>query len=87
MRYRAADNVAYEVLDGEAVLLDLDSSRYYSLNRSGARAWQVLADGAGADEASAAVVERFDVAADVASADVSELIDRLLAAGLLVASS
>lgn len=37
------DKVTYRVIDGEAVILNLDSGYYYSLNEAGTRIWEAIA--------------------------------------------
>lgn len=47
MRVKACtDNVAWRVVDGEAVLVHAETSAYFGLNRSGTVLWMSLADGA-----------------------------------------
>ena len=41
----ATDDLACNVLDGEAVLLDLGSGHYFGLNATGTALWQVLEGG------------------------------------------
>lgn len=41
-RITIPSHVVCEVLDGEAVLLNLHSGIYFSLNSTGTRAWQLL---------------------------------------------
>ena len=40
------DNALWRIVDGEAVLISAATSFYYSLNRTGTLAWNLLADGA-----------------------------------------
>ena len=42
VRFRVAEGVVGEVLEGEAVLLDTKSGHYYRLNRTGTRLWESL---------------------------------------------
>lgn len=42
VRFRVAEGVVGEVLEGEAVLLDTRSGHYYRLNRTGTRLWESL---------------------------------------------
>ncbi|MBL7198362.1 MAG: PqqD family protein [Candidatus Omnitrophica bacterium] len=36
------DNVTYRVIDGEAVILNLDDGNYYSLNEVGTKIWEAI---------------------------------------------
>ena len=82
-RYRPAPEVRTTRVDGDAVLLDLETERYFSLNRTGSTAWEALEAGGTGEEAVRAVMRRFDVPEDRARADVQALLSRLSGAGLL----
>lgn len=52
MTYRInTPSVIYEILDGEAVILNLDEGIYYSLNESGKEIWNSLSAGASFEKA------------------------------------
>lgn len=71
-------------LDGEAVLLDLETSRYFKLNRVGAYIWAALGGGgASVGEVRRSVMERFDVDPDRCVRDVDNLLAALNTAGLV----
>ncbi|MBL7198360.1 MAG: PqqD family protein [Candidatus Omnitrophica bacterium] len=36
------DNVTYRIIDGEAVILNLDDGNYYSLNEVGTKIWEAI---------------------------------------------
>lgn len=69
-------------LDGDAVLLDLVSSRYFKLNRVGAHVWAKLGSGATVGELRRAVMENFDVDPDRCVRDLDDLLAALNKAGL-----
>jgi hypothetical protein len=73
--------VAREV-DGEMVLLNLQSEQYYSLDRVGADIVTRLTRGP-MDEAIAALCRDYEVDADVLKEDVDGLVEDLVQAGLL----
>jgi hypothetical protein len=70
-------------LDGEAVLLDLRSGRYFGLNGTGARVWALLKDGLERTQIADAIVEEFEVDAEIARADVDVFIVALTERGLI----
>jgi len=77
-------HVINEVIDGEAVIINLGSGDYFSLRGSGAYIWQAVEAGADAS----AIVDAF-VAAGLGSAAelipaVDGLLDQLVAEGLVV---
>ena len=84
---RPSADVIFRELDGEAVLLDLASGRYFGLNAVGTRAWTLLAAGTALDAAVAALAAEFDAPAAEITADVNALVSDLVARGLLVAAA
>lgn len=83
--YRASDRVLFTPLvDGDGVLLDLDTKFYFTLNRAGTAVWKQLSLGAQTVDALVeSVVESFDVDPDTARSDVEALLAELRAESLL----
>lgn len=76
MTYQPNPNVVSTTLDDEeAVLLDLETRRYYSLNETGARIWTLLKDDQPVDAIAEALNAEWEISAD----DAREHIERLLA--------
>jgi hypothetical protein len=82
MKLRLED-VSWQELDGEIVVLDLRGSAYFQLNGSGALLWQRLAEGGDRSDLEVALVESYDVGAERAQADVEAFLQNLRAHGLL----
>jgi Coenzyme PQQ synthesis protein D (PqqD) len=82
---RVADRVVFRELDGESVILHLDSGNYFGLDDVGTRIWRHLEGGSSLDAVVAAVVGEFDVDPVRARQDVDRLTALLLAKGLLIA--
>lgn len=80
------ETVLAREVSGEMVLLNLASEQYFGLDRVGADMVTRLTRQP-QDEAVATLCRDYDVAPDVLRADVEQLIDRLVAAGLLVRTS
>lgn len=53
-------HVIHEAIDGEVVIINLESGNYYSLRGSGARVWEGVAAGAAGDAIAADLVTAFD---------------------------
>jgi hypothetical protein len=85
LRVREPD-VAAKVIDGEAVIINLASGMYYSLNGSGSAVWELIEKGCTLAEASEAVRSAFNVSAETAERDVSRLWENLLTENLVVLS-
>ncbi len=71
-------------LDGEAVLLDLRSGRYFGLNGTGARVWALLKDGHERPQIADSLVEEFEVDLQRARADVDAFCRDLADRGLIL---
>jgi hypothetical protein len=74
------------VIDGEAVIINLASGMYYSLNGSGSAVWELIEKGCTLAETSGAVQSAFNISAETAERDVSRLWENLLAENLVVVS-
>ncbi len=72
-------DVLHRVLEGEAVLVDLDTGTYYGLDEVGTRIWELLdaESGVRVDAVAAAIVEEYEVAREVATRDLVALLERL----------
>jgi|SRR5689334_15637454 hypothetical protein len=81
-----AQEVAGEVIDGEAIIINLATGIYYSMDGVGAEIWALIEAEQPLEEMVAAIVARFDVGRDRAEADVQRVVGQLLAEGLAVLS-
>jgi len=83
LRVRPAEGVFVREVDGELVLLNPTSGRYYGLDRVGLAMWEALAAGETVETARAQLLERFDVEAARLEADLESLIGDLEREGLV----
>ena len=74
-------------LDGESVLLNLESETYFGLDATGTRMWEVATQSASLEAACAVLVQEFEVEPGVLRANLGELMARLIENGLLKRSS
>ena len=76
---------AWREVGGEGVVLDLDSSVYFGLNRSAGPLWRRLLDGATRDQLAEVLLaaEPAPATSSQAEAEVSEFLAALDGAGLL----
>jgi hypothetical protein len=84
-RPKRRERVLAEQVDGETVLLDLDSGMYFSLNDVGARIWELCDGTRTVGEIVASICEDYDAPEEVIRADVQELLGILTAEQLLAA--
>ncbi len=75
--------VLHQELEGETVLLDLKSERYFGLDESGTRIWSLLIELGQPEAVIARMMDEFDVDEGTLRADVAELLNRLLEGGLI----
>jgi hypothetical protein len=81
-RFEAAPNVLVQNLDGESVLLNLDSGRYFGLDHMGSRIWTVLSASASVEEAYATLLAEYEVEPERLRRDLDELLANLVTHGL-----
>ncbi len=79
----ASADVVSRVVDGEAVLLDLESGKYFGLNEVGSFVWERIQTPASTDDLLSALHDAFDVDMDTLRADLDELVTDLEAKGLV----
>ncbi len=80
---RPSPNVQASTLEGETVLLDLSTGRYYTLNRLGSVIWEQCTGSHPVEAIHRMVCERFDVAPEQALDDLISLANELIQEGLL----
>ena len=79
--------VQWTVLDGEAVLLNLENGVYYTLNRVGTKIWEHFTGDQPLEGVLSAICEGFDVTEDMARDDLTALVARLRQEGLIAERS
>jgi hypothetical protein len=73
----------FQEVNGELVILDLASEKYFGLNQVGARIWLLLESGKTLAEAQNVLLEEFDVEPGQLSSDINQLLEQLSAEGLV----
>ncbi len=84
VRYRVSSpRVIHEIMEGEVVLINLDTGTYYSLDKAGEHIWRgieaVAPVGAIADD----LARRYDATREHIGAVITQLLDALRAEGLV----
>lgn len=82
MSYRMPDNVVFQEVGDDIVLLNLDTGTYFGLNQTGAEIYRHLLKAKGLEKIVEAMAE-FDIESDELHADARALVDELVANGLL----
>lgn len=81
--FRAGSHVAWQQVDGDAVLVDLDSGRSIGLNPVGTLIWTLISASATPQQIVLRLVETFDVEGDEAASDVQAFLAELRSRGLI----
>ncbi len=71
------DNVVWQELDGELVLMDLDRSVYLATNATGAMLAKLLTEDRSPEELAAHLVDQFGIDHDRALSDVDAFVAQL----------
>jgi hypothetical protein len=82
-RAKASSDVLFSQVGDEAVLLNLKSGVYYSLDKVGSLIWAQIAQGKALGEIQMSLFEQFAADSDVIWADLAALVTDLAAKGLV----
>ncbi|MGE3843731.1 MAG: PqqD family protein [Vicinamibacterales bacterium] len=80
----STDRVAAKVMDGEAVIIDLESGVYYSLSDVGGRAWELMEAGCSLERIALVIHEESGVDLNRVTADIGTLFAQLKEERLVV---
>ncbi|HWE82426.1 MAG TPA: PqqD family protein [Gaiellaceae bacterium] len=78
--------VIHQTLDGEVIVVDLDSGTYYSIAGTGAEIWAAIEAGATTEEAILSMQRRYGDDEEVGAA-VSRFVEELVAGDLIVTAA
>jgi hypothetical protein len=78
-----SQDVIFKELDGEAVLFDLQSERYFGLDEVGTRMWHLLTENSDTETILTQLLVEFDVDETTLRQDVTHWIAELVKAGLV----
>jgi len=78
-----ADTVFAQEVDGEMVLLDMESENYFGLDEVGTAIWQAMQEKETLQEVLDILMEQYEVEAEVLERDLSDFIGKLLESGLV----
>ncbi len=82
-RAHVPSHVLVRFLDNEAVLLNLASERYFGLDQTGTRMWQLATSAASIDAAYQELLAEYDVAPELLRENLDKLLLELVENGLL----
>jgi hypothetical protein len=84
VRYKAIAEALVATLSDGAVLLNLQTKRYFSLNETGTRIWEMVQQTADEEAIVAAMLREYEVEEPMARAEIRRILDELIEAQLIV---
>ncbi len=78
-----ADTVFAQEVDGEMVLLDMESENYFGLDEVGTSMWQAIQSKENLQEVLEVLLEQYEVEEDVLKKDLMTFVEKLQESGLV----
>ncbi|UPT77271.1 PqqD family protein [Sulfurovum sp. XGS-02] len=78
-----AETVFAQKVDGEMVLLDMESENYFGLDEVGTAIWQAMQEYGTLQEVFNALLEQYDVEEELLKRDLSDFVEKLVESGLV----
>ena len=78
-----ADTVFAQEVDGEMVLLDMNSENYFGLDEVGTAIWQAMQEKESLKEVFEVLLEQYEVEEDVLKKDLETFVEKLEESGLV----
>jgi hypothetical protein len=80
---RIEDDVLFQELQGEAVLLNLKTGVYLGLNQLGTRIWQLLQEDGALNKVVDVILREYDVTEEKCTQDLLDLVGQMEKQGLV----
>ena len=78
-----ADTVFAQEVDGEMVLLDMNSENYFGLDEVGTAIWQAMQEKETLQEVLDVLLEQYEVESDVLEKDLADFVNKLVESELV----
>lgn len=82
-RVAPCDDVIYQALHDELILLNMKSQQYFGLDDVGSDMWKLLVEHGDVEVVADRISEQYHTDRETVRNDLAVLVDRLIAAGLL----
>jgi hypothetical protein len=82
-RVEVPAHVMVRFLDNESVFLNLETERYFGLDQTGTRMWQVITSSSNIEAAYQQLLSEFEVEPETLRSDLSGLLEKLVENNLL----
>ncbi|HTI60182.1 PqqD family protein [Mucilaginibacter sp.] len=76
-KVKISDNVLFQQINNECVLLDMDSEQYFGLNDVGARIWQILSEDGDTEKALSQLLAEYETDEITLRSDMVNLLTEL----------
>jgi hypothetical protein len=76
-KVKISDNVLFQQINNECVLLDMDSEQYFGLNDVGARIWQILSEDGDTEKALSQLLAEYEADEITLRSDMVNLLTEL----------
>ena len=83
MKITLSTQLLTQDIEDELILLNMETGRYFGLQGTGNRVWQLLAALGDTDQVLAALQDEYDADETTLRQDIDELIERLIEANLV----
>lgn len=74
---KVSDNVLFQQINNECVLLNMESEQYFGLDDVGARIWEILSENGDTENALATLQAEYDADEQTLRQDLSKLLSEL----------
>lgn len=81
-----SDSATFEVVAGEAILIDMNTGSYFTLNKVGTEFWEMLDGRQTIAEHATVIANKYDVDVPMVVGDLLELAAHMAAENLVLAS-
>lgn len=82
--YQVSENILFQKVGNEAVLLDMTSSKYFGLTPVASRIWELLVEGRPVQTATELIAQEHNVPTERVRQDVNAFLETLTSRGLLI---
>ncbi len=82
-----ADTVFAQEVDGEMVLLDMNSENYFGLDEVGTAIWQAMQEKETLQEVLDVLLEQYEVESDVLEKDLANFVNKLVESELVAVNA
>jgi hypothetical protein len=74
---KISDNVLFQQINNECVLLNMESEQYFGLDDIGARIWQILSEDGSTEKALTQLQAEYEVDGEILRQDLTNLLSEL----------